>query len=307
MIKDCIALIVGLALGGGAESVLAVEDTAVADRLAAAAPVMDTRQPGLRSFRAGGAVDLGGDAGGIKLAFECAYEAPDQKACLLSDALDGIPIFIAAGDRALIYDPLSGVREYVPVGWFFWIRQQESDLEFRWGVATNKEDGYIQFDLQSLMGHVPQDRTATPVGPNRLQLTARTPSGKGRIEASLDLTLASPYTGLKVIGEDRVFLELHTLAIDRGVPAAALRFPDLLGLPDRPAAPQLTLDNFGDMMQGIFRSVFLRAGLHNPAQRHEIETQFGRQFDWSYLVKQDAVLGASLKQAVEERSRQARQ
>ena len=60
----------------------------------------------------------------------------------------------------------------------------------------------------------------------------------------------------------------------------------------------LTLDNAGTAIAKLTDS-FIRAGIHQPAMRAEIEQKTGRSIDWDALLQRDATEGMLVKAAVQ--------
>lgn len=266
------------------------DSTEQAEGLARLAPTIDTRQTSLRSFHFSARVDMGFDA-----RLRCFFVAPSNRACVAFH--DDIPVFVAAGDRIVTYNPLDGVLQWqgdwrVIIGTL-----PDGRLTWQYAITNAGPDTRIEIDLAAIVAGAPRQRTARPQGGGKFVLEGYTERGS-RVEASVEPIRTPPYSQLRIHTSQGVFL-IESLVGNEAIPPTVLQFPRFEDVMSLPQAVPVTLENVGQAVSRGFVDMFIRAPMRKPEQRSETEAKLGRKVDWDALPQRDATEGQRLREVVE--------
>jgi hypothetical protein len=271
-------------------------DRILADRLATLAPQIDSRQTTLRSFEFAFLWDLQK----FTVRIRCWVEAPSSRACVILH--DGIPVFVAIGNRVFMYNALDG-----PSLWHgdWGVRVGESSegrfgYEFEVLTLGNAKAG-VEVDLRPLPGRALSRRSVRMLGDQRYAFQGFTEAG-GRLEAWIDLAEPIPYSRLRATFPAGGGLELERLKVNQPIPPVASQFPkfDEEGVVVPSAR---SVSNMEDAIQAMRLSPWtdwlIRWGMKDQEWRTKAESSLGRPIDWAGVASRDATIGHTLKRVAE--------
>ena len=269
------------------------------ERLASLAPKIDSRATNLRSFTFNARLTTGFD-----IQIRCFFEAPSTKACAWLH--DGLPVFVAAGDRILTYNPLDG-----PLLWqadwsaelTFRTSEQSLDLSVAYGMYNlGSAQAGVKIDLTQIVATAPLRRSVVQLGNERFTMSGYREI-EGRFEAWIDLARPLPYTRVRSTGKSSsgisTLADIGELTANEPIPEAAFRFPEFEEEMTLPPVTALTLGNVGEAMTKAMADFLLRTGMKDPSQQTELEAKLGRKVEWHTLHERDATIGQKLRIVIE--------
>jgi hypothetical protein len=282
-----------------AQSLTPVEsETALIERLANLAPVVDSRRDDLKSVAV--RWRIWGDFGELRA--ECAYVKPDQRACTVSH--DAVPLLIAVGPDIFAYGPVNGPR-LLRGDWQVCNCDLQGrttgDLLVGWKILNpGHSQAGVLLDLRSLVTRADRERTVSRLGENRFMLRGRTENG-GVLEAWIDLSNPARYSRLTArSADDTGHFELEALVVDGNIRPDFLRFPSLQGKLNLGPPTSVGFDNLGEIVQQVLLSSFLRLPVKYPGGRKDWEANMSQVPDWQRLEAQDAALAPILRDILQD-------
>jgi hypothetical protein len=254
------------------------------------APRLDSRRADIKAFEFKGSVAIGADA----LNFHCAVAAP-RRACVI--LVDQVPIFVAADDQLLLYDPFSGPHLWRG-DWRFGLGGRDSmSLEI---LSRGHSNAGTWIDVRAIVEDASKRRTATEIGGSRYLLTASTPDG-GELEAWIDVSRQRWYIHLTASppGEQPVRADVWLLSVDEPIDPRAFVFPRFTDHVPLSPPTEITLENLSQGMSQMGNSLLFHALQHDPPARAELERQMGRSLDWADLQQREATMAPLLRRTIE--------
>ncbi len=268
-----------------------------------AAPVLKTTDKSQSGFRIHNRFVFK-EGGGLVI--DCIYDGGQQKKCVVKDAYDGVPIFIANNEQLLLYDAGSGVYLSKDLKWSVSIGPSNDRISFSWEIKE-KGESQISIDLRPLIQKASIDQSVEQIDQNRYRYSAHTEAGN-RLKAIVNIS-GKYYESLSswIQGEEFIILEVQVPGTDEQIPMSLFEFPQI---PDQlETKPWQEFDNSrllsdsGGMlkvMQLFHRHMYLREAIRRPAKRTEIEEFLGEEFDWIMLIKTDYKISSYLRSLIKQ-------
>ena len=234
------------------------------------------------------------------------YSKANGYALYVRDMMDGTPIFILAGEKALLFDPSKEeLILFQDVGLMFELWMEGDELRFVSAFRAKDEGSQpkivntVKIDLVSIFNKVVVNLRGERVKEGRYILSGETALGSVCV-AEIDPSAIIPFLGIGFYrkGEPRPLLDFSRLEANRSIDNSVFRFSmnDLMdrGLVIKTAAADQ--EHFIDLMSLMGRVLFVRSALAFPETRKDLVQLGINDSDWSVIEKREKRISQALKE-----------
>jgi hypothetical protein len=234
------------------------------------------------------------------------YSKANGYALYMRDMMDGTPIFLLAGEKALLFDPSKEeLLLFEDVGLMFELGMEGDELRFVGAFRTKKEGSQpklintVKLDLVSIFKKVVINLRGERGKEGRYILSGETALGSMCV-AEIDPSAVIPFLriGFYRKGEPKPLLDFSRLEANKGMDISVFRFPmkDLMvrGLEIKTVA--VDQEHIIDLMSLMGRVLFVRSALAFPEMRKDLVQLGINESDWPVIEKRDKRISQDLRE-----------
>ena len=234
------------------------------------------------------------------------YSKANGYALYVRDMMDGTPIFILAGEKALLFDPSKEeLILFQDVGLMFELGMEGDELRFVSAFRT-KDDGSqpkivntVKIDLVSIFNKVVVNLKAERNKEGGYILSGETALGSVCV-AEIDPSAVIPFLGIGFYrkGDPRPLLNFSRMEANRGIDNSVFHFP-MKELMDRGLVIKTVAvdqEHFIDLISLMGRVLFVRSALAFPETRKDLVPLGINDQDWPAIEKRGERISQALKE-----------
>lgn len=239
---------------------------------------------------------------------DCAFDGDQKEKCVIFDSHDNVPIFIAANDQVLFYEPIEGLYHSDHAGWTIKIGASDKGIKFSWSIKQKVNEGRISINLRSIIQGFFFVQALEQLDQDRFRYLARTARGS-RFEATVNV-YSKQFEHLYLKNKEGVAIIILNQSIaGETIPMSAVEFPRI---PDHLKTKPISFPNIdetrllpdaeaiAEYIRFAYRLVSLREAIRRPEKRGKIEEYLGEKFDWVTLTETDKKISAQLRSLIKQ-------